>query len=366
MVFYLYQDFSKWSIVKLINANAERLYIDSYTVFYYSECYAAIADKVFEINEYCSGWTYGSFALRVISFFKIFDAHEVFGHFFTYATVVSFIYMIIIFKYNKFAQMNLFLGFISPPVWLLLERANFDAIIYIFVFLASLFYQHNYKKTSLFFLLLCTLVKFYTLPLMIIVTAFLRKKSDRVLAFIYSLASILFILNDLTKMQGNIVQAGYNHFGMKIIGNYLGKLDISLSILVQYLIATLLFVSLIGAIFSSVIFKKVKLVEFPHNFVLNFNGNLFNFIVFISCFIVGLSVDYRLIFYIAATGFFLQFIDSKAKVCFSVLFFLSVWLTYPTGILQTLGDFCLEIIAALYTCILLIAIQRNYVVRHKN
>lgn len=358
VIFYLHQDFTKWSIVKLINANAERLYVDSFTVLFYSECYDKIGTKVFEVNNSCSNWIYGSFILRVFSFLNIFNVHEIIGHFFTFIILSCFVYIIIKFKGNVFAQINLFLGFISPPVWLLLERANFDVLIFLFVFLSGLFYSSGHKKTSLLLILLSTLIKFYTLPILILLFFFLSKKIDKIISVVYILVSIFFMVDDLSRMQGSPIQAGYNHFGMKIIGNYLGKIDINFGIFQQYIISLILFVAVIILLFRFVNVRKDNFIQFPNNNLLHINGYLFCYIVFISCFMVGLSVDYRLIFYVTSAGFFLPFIGSQIRIIYSVIFFLSVWLTYPSGYLQTLGDFFLEITAAFHICILLLLVKK--------
>ena len=48
-------------------------------------------------------------------------------------------------------------------------------------------------------------------------------------------------LFDFNRMTGVIVQAGYNHFGMKIIGNYLGKIGLNLNIFSAYILGAFLF-----------------------------------------------------------------------------------------------------------------------------
>lgn len=359
VVFYVYQDATKWSIVKFINADAQRLNIDSFTVLHYAECYDKIGDRVFEINDTCSSWIYGSFTLRILSFFKIFHGHEQIGHVFTYSILLISVSMISKYFWNPLIQTTLFVGFISPPIWLLLERANFDALIFVFIYISGILFQKGYVKSSLSLILACTLIKFYTLPILLIAIVLIKKKMDKILAFVYSSIALLIILSDLSKMTGFPIQAGYNHFGMKIIGNYLGKINIRLDIYLQYIISAIIFLAFIFVTLKFLKQHENRYVTDLKNSIFIFGKEMLNFIVFISCFVVGLSVDYRLIFYIASVGYFLTLMPVNLRIYYSIVFVFSIWLTYPTGNLQTIGDLALEIVAALQIAMILNFMVKN-------
>lgn len=241
----------------------------------------------------------------------------------------------------------------------MLERANFDALIFVFIYISGILFQKGYVKSSLSLILACTLIKFYTLPILLIAIVLIKKKMDKILAFVYSSIALLIILSDLSKMTGFPIQAGYNHFGMKIIGNYLGKINIRLDIYLQYIISAIIFLAFIFVTLKFLKQHENRYVTDLKNSIFIFGKEMLNFIVFISCFVVGLSVDYRLIFYIASVGYFLTLMPVNLRIYYSIVFVFSIWLTYPTGNLQTIGDLALEIVAALQIAMILNFMVKN-------
>jgi len=244
-------------------------------------------------------------------------------------------------------QLTLFLGLISPPVWLLIERGNFDSAIYLIIFLSALTYALGYKKFSIMFISLSSILKFYTLPLLFCTLIKSRGFQLKMFSSITFLLSVLLIAFDLQLLdKNNIIQAGNNHFGLKIIGNYLGKLGLEIDLPAQYLLSSFLF-------FLSIVFAYLMVLKFP--FVQLNNSNLsqlkilygFNFVVFISMYLTGLSVDYKLIFAMATAPFLMIHSQYKFRFLVSLLFLVSVWFTYPTGFFQTIGDFTLQIYMAI-------------------
>ena len=73
---------------------------------------------------------------------------------------------------------------------------------------------------------------------------------------------------------------------------------------------------------------------------------------FLLCFVVGLSVDYRLIFYLVSAPFLITLFNPTLRFIVSGLFLIGAWFCYPSGIFQTVGDLALEFVAALGIIIL--------------
>ena len=71
----------------------------------------------------------------------------------------------------------------------------------------------------------------------------------KLIGLVSLLSGTIIILNDFKLMDGMSLQAGNNHFGMKIIGNYLGKVGIKLNLISAYFLGAILLFSTIFIIF---------------------------------------------------------------------------------------------------------------------
>lgn len=365
VIFYLYQDFRNWPLMTFIKAQGPMTYVDSHTVLFYSRCFSQIGSGVFASDSICPNWGYGSGVLRILSFFGTSEKHAaLFGHFFTYIIVITAVYLIWLTRSSKFVQTILFIGLISPPVWLLMERANFDAIIYLMIFSAALLIGKGNEVIPIVLILITATFKFYTLPLLLLCILLCKKILNKVLGILALVLGTIFTVIDLNLMNVKHIQAGNNHFGMKIIGNYLGKVGFELDILSAYLL---------GAITLSVcVMLMYYLLSKYETMVLNNNLipiKLQSIYLFMSsahliCFIVGLSVDYRLIFFIVGAPLLIGMFTSRIRYFLAGSFLISTWLSYPAGFFQTIGDLTLEIVSSvqiLSIIIYLIHIKKNLV-----
>jgi len=360
IIFYVYQDFTKWQIIKFIKAQGPILYVDSNTVLYYSSCFSRIGYKVFAAGTECANWTYGAGILRFLNLIGITQSNTVLvGHFFTYSIILTFVYFLYLSRNFRFAQITMFMGLISPSVWLLMERANFDALVYLMIFLVSVLFAKGFEIMPTIIVFLSATFKFYTLPLLLIPIQLSKKIHTKFLGILALFFGLIIIFNDYTLMNGKIVQAGNNHFGMKIIGNYLGKIGIKLNIASAYVLGAILIFACILVIVS--LLSKVEPL-FLHNEL--FPVQIKTFYIFMSstfllCFVVGLSVDYRLIFYLVSAPFLITLITSRLKFIISGVFLFGAWLCYPSGFFQTFGDFALDLIASLQIIVLTLFFGRG-------
>ena len=121
--------------MKFIKAQGPITYVDSKTVLYYASCFSRIGNKVFDAGDYCAGWTYGGGILRFLNLIGATQNNTVFiGHILTYLIILTFVYYLCLARDFRFVQVILFLGLISPSVWLIMEQVNFDTLIYLMVF----------------------------------------------------------------------------------------------------------------------------------------------------------------------------------------------------------------------------------------
>jgi hypothetical protein len=346
-VFYSYQSILKWPIIKFLNAQGPILYVDTKTVIYYADCFSQVGYKVFAEGQYCANWNYGSTVLRFINLFSITNENiALIGHFFTYSILITFVYSLYLVRGFNLAQITMFCGFISPSVWLLMERANFDALIYILVFLAAILYKKNFQLLSVVLIFITALFKFYTLPLLAILPFLSHKFSTKIVGFAGFVSGVLIVSYDLKLMNGMSMQAGNNHFGMRIIGNYLGKVDIKLDLNEAYFLGLILFLAAIILVFFAI--NKFEVQFFRRKILLEKNELIYLFMssIFLTCFIAGLSVDYRLIFYLVSAPMLIPLLKTQIRFVLSGCFLVGAWLCYPSGFFQTIGDLSLELLAA--------------------
>jgi hypothetical protein len=355
IAFYSYQDFTKWSIIRLIRAQGPMTYVDTNTVIYYANCFSEIGSEVYAEGTFCSNWNYGSTVLKVVNFLSITSENTTFiGHFFTYSILATFVYLLHLIKAFKHAQIVMFFGFLSPSVWLLLERANFDSLIYLMVFLSALLFRKGFELTAIGLIVFTALFKFYTLPLLIILLFLTTKLHVKIINIIgFSLGTYI-ILGDFRLMGGMSMQAGNNHFGMKIIGNYLGKLGVKLGNIEVYFLGAVLFLAAIVFVILIISKKEPQLFQdtlFSEKIVYIY---IFMSSIFLISFSVGLSVDYRLVFYLASAPILVTLLKSRISYLFSGSFLVGAWFCYPAGLFQPFGDLNLELIAGFQIVVLFI------------
>lgn len=347
VIFYLYQDFRSWPLMTLLKAAGPMTYVDSHTVLFYSGCFSQIGVDVFAANSICPNWGYGSGVLRFLSFFGTTEKHTAFfGHFFTYSVVFTFVYLIYVSRGSIFTQVTLFMGLISPPVWLLMERANFDALIYLMIFSAAVLIGKGYEAMPIILIFVTATFKFYTLPLLLICVMICKKLSNKALGILTLVLGTIFAVLDLNLMSVKLIQAGNNHFGMKIIGNYLGKIGLGLNIFNAYLLGALLFT--FCALLIYYLLSQYETTVLDNNLIPSKVKSLYLFMssTHLICFIVGLSVDYRLIFFLVSAPILISLLTSRMRYFLTGFFLISAWFSYPVGIFQTIGDLALEIVSA--------------------
>lgn len=368
IAFYSYQDITKWSIIKLIGAQGPIIYVDTNTVIYYANCFSKIGSEVYGEGMFCSNWNYGSTVLKVVNFLSITSENTAFiGHFFTYLILATFVYLLHLLKHFKHAQIVMFFGFLSPSVWLLMERANFDSLIYLMIFLSALLFRKGFELTAIGLIIFTALFKFYTLPLLIILLFLTSKFHVKIINIIGLSLGTYIILGDFRLMGGMSMQAGNNHFGMKIIGNYLGKLGVKLGTIEVYFLGAILFLVVIAFVMIIISRKEPQLL---HNKLFSEKMEyifIFMSSVFLISFSVGLSVDYRLVFYLASAPILVTLFKSRISYLFSGSFLVGAWLCYPAGLFQTFGDLNLELIAGFQIVVLLMTtlLKKTSVLRSK-
>lgn len=374
------QAWSNWPGLESTRGWAPK-YWDLSWVIQWSECFKEYGYEVYNYDSknQCTGYIYGNLLLRVLILTKInVEQSEIIGH--INLVIICMTLSYIAYLYSSSYKVNrVFLGlvFCSPGIWLLIASGNFDSLMFFLIFSGALSLAKGKISAAAVFFTLGSLIKFYSLPLILLLFLYVRRRVQfYVISFFFSV-SLFFTLLDLGRTTsrspgpGNyFFTFGVQNFGTwvellnyKITGNYF-----ELNPIYIYAIgicSSLILITLIYVLLSR---KKSPLLDSKQMF----QGDpkmeiLFVFFsaTYLALFFQGTNYDYKLIFYIVA---FLSLFVSRnftvLKTFLSSIFLLSLWLTcfsfglkssfYPTvqistvfTIIEFLGDVLNLIITSL-------------------
>jgi hypothetical protein len=300
------------------------------------DCYRKIGFAVYSGSNagYCGNYIYGRELLQILSQFSIYPEHSN-----LIGTVAILIFGIIcgVFCFlviETKASRIIFAVFLiaSPGTSLLLERGNIDVFIIIGVFFVGLLSSKNQNYLSVVLLSILTIFKFYTLPLLVLIVMFQISRKQRVFGYVCLVITGLLSLRSISQIEAGFPEGGYDQFGLNIIGNYLRRgLYLDVSHLEGRVIGYVSFVALILTM-NYVVRKK----SLSPNLVLgNSQINPFGFysiLVFLTCYVTGLSYDYRLPFLIFGSLWLLNTLSLKRnfQIVVHLLVVIACW--FSTGL----------------------------------
>ena len=229
--------------------------------------------------------------------------------------------------------------------------------MFILIFISSILILKNRFLLALMLLCICSLVKFYTIPTLILLSIFYAVKRNRKIASQIYLFPILLICAFDVWNVSYFPSNAQNFFGAPIFGEYLMFLISGANSHVNIVFGQSIGICLF--IFASVVFVKLASINDIYPILGRDDSNrnsiiLFsiNFLVFFSCYFAGLNIDYRLIFIAAATLAFLTIkpnLDNRYVYPIALTISIILYTSYNTYILQPIGDFFILIITAYFT-----------------
>jgi hypothetical protein len=243
--------------------------------------------------------------------------------------------------------------FSSPPIILLLERGNFDAVMVCLVCLAGYLLGKEKVFTGILLIFVTSLFKFYTLPLLLLPIFLVKKVSVKIASGLAIVASLLTIYFDRSVIFGGTHIGAFAAFGSPVYGSYLKKIDrkIQLNYSTEHIFGLACF--LIGLVLVMFLVKRSWLV-IPRTALLSSEGRIDarNWIYLlttgttISCFIASNNFVYRLIYFFIASIVYLQIrqISRKEKYIFSLLVVGVAWMNYDVWSLEPFGNTALFIL----------------------
>jgi hypothetical protein len=326
-------------------------FVDSGQILRWADCYGDIGNLIFESTGVCSGYLYGSTLVRILSFFSLSPTNtQVLGYVFMLllATAISFsLYSV----NSNPARLFLFSIVFSPPILLLAERGNFDIVMAFLVITASILYSKNYQILALLPLALATLLKFYTLPLFLLFLILNQKKKQRIVTILVGAIVSTRVFLDLKLIKSSFPSEFSGQFGASIWSRYFKQLNVQdLGVLVNNVSGLAILIVVI--VLTLVVLKRLKMLS-PEPTAVHRNERVLFYSLFsthVSCYLFGMSIDYRLIFLSLASLIYLrhtsqQFdLDSRTILVLAVM---SVWLTFPSSGLEPFGDIATEVLTVI-------------------
>jgi hypothetical protein len=347
---------SSFPLVIASNIRADINFSDLFSTLTTADCYSLIKNDVyFTTNQgYCGNYIYGQELLKFLNFFSVgAESTEVIGLIFIISVTLAYtIYLAQEFKLKSSGKILALTLFFSPGISLLMERGNIDAFIFTFMVVFGFLAKKDKFIPGILILSILSLIKFYAFPCLIIYVLMQTRKDRRIFGMFVALLTMLGILASLKMIQAPIPGGGYAQFGVKIIGNYLRNLGIPLNYLEGRLLGYFLFVKF------HLNDKEIKIKNFQ-------TPGFFCGVIFVSCYVVSLNYDYRLVFFVPFTFwlhniltltkfqkiiyFCLVFSGTWLSAGFGGYFFANnfIWQHYIVNGLQAIGDISLWLIVGI-------------------
>jgi hypothetical protein len=305
--FYLINIISGWRILEISGIKGDAIYEDLKSILVSGDCYKIIGDLIYnpDINHLNCQYYYGRPLAAVISVLNIPSyLYYWIGSSLTIAVLVALIRLSPSRKNDNHWKVR-FILLLSPSLWLLFERANFDAVMFLAVYGAIVLHLKNRIYIAPFIIFITALFKFYTFPLLLIFFFLNRSAKYRIYVFGLTIISLTSILTD-SQLSKGVPETWFISFGVPYPGLFLnlffkhfssnnyfigkstaliiGILTFSLFLLIEFLIRQRNSISKISN----------QLREFKFDLMIWFFG-----IVHLTCFGLGMNYDYRLVFEIA-------------------------------------------------------------------
>jgi hypothetical protein len=315
---YLFGDFEAlfiWSNECRINASVPQIF----------SIYSQI-----EASDTCRGFNYGTTLLILLSIFPI-DGEFYIAAALTIGVLAVFIlgyFLTNTYKMSFWQKVLVSAAFFSPGTYLLFERGNLDLVIFLLIVTAAVLLGRGAFFPAYFVVVFASLLKFYALPLVIIVSLLSNTLRQRILTTVLSVLTLAWVFVDYSR--GQILPVyGPVQFGYPVLDHYFVWFGLSLQplpSLIGFLAPWLVWAFLVlierkaGDLYQTKLRKSVDALDGDYAFI-------FTAVTFCAMFFVGLSYDYRLIFVaVAGVGLILKLkVSRRIKAALWILLLIAVW-----------------------------------------
>jgi len=341
-----------------------------------AECYSIVGNKVFSSdNLSCGGYLYGSKLLNFLNVVNV-KTDDVFflGYLNLVSISVTFAVFIILFHDLLKLDYAILASFVlSPPIWFLIERSNIDSFIFFLLSISFIFLIKQFYLLPIGLISLTVLFKFYTFPVLICLLIFRMHIFTRLVLVISILVTFLAIVRDLILIDSQIPFTTYTSFGLPAPGIYLERVFAHFSLgeitrIQIYIVGIFLYMLFTFIIWRNLpmdLFTGYTLAESRNLYIRQLVITTFG-TVHVTCYILGMNYDYRLIFYaVALASIPFKDLDRNRRILIYTLSLTSLWFTsFSFGrdgslfILASLvGDLSLAIITSIMSISLVMVLR---------
>jgi hypothetical protein len=334
ILFYFSQYILDWPLLKLSRIKGQFNFQDFVTIFTAADCFKTIGLQIYvpdPTTQLFCYYPYGRTFIYIIDLFRIpaFLAPGI-------IIIVGFLILNLTLKFldtsTRVEKVIAFLFFTSPPFWLAFERGNVDLLICLLVLVAAYMATTNRIIGSVATLTLATLIKFYTFPLLLIVLWKNRKALSQFLSILLILTTAYIIFFDIQAQ--NLQQPGSFAFGTPIVTFWINAFSSNFNLPIEEVSIRLghfIGLALLGVITAAFLLKDAVIMNLFRPKSASLIENCFFYLgtVYVSCFVLGMSYDYRLIFSALAGLFFMQATKTLGSYRWLLIsiWALSVWLS---------------------------------------
>jgi len=278
--------------------------------------------------------------------------------------------MLTVHQSSRMANFMIFIALISHPTQLLIERANYDIVIMLLLALFAICIKKNYLWLSLVTVILTSLFKFYTTPLLVWLFFIWRIKIRQILVLALLCCTSFVIIDDLRKMQVDFPRPSWAGFGNSIFGTYVNRLDFEFPKIIQDLIGVIMLLITLLILNKIVNAYNLKL-PYINVFVKpnTYTDSIYSIflIVFLSCFFSSTSFDYRLIYLMVPAAIYISKLEitNSFRCGFLLLLTFTAWLSFNSGPFEPFGDLAILVWVAIFTRNLLIELRDIFKITNK-
>ena len=362
-LFFAWIYLSEWLPLAIQKIGGGRNYADLVSVLQAAECYKVEGDEVYSSLTTC-GYQYGLFLLEFINFFKLNTLNfKVLGFTFFVVVVLILISLAVATANSKIQSVLIFVLVISPGPWLLFERGNFDLLIIVFLAMGVSAINTRFSIFTILFFALTALMKFYTLPLLLLYVLIERNRLLQKIALSSLLVLSPIVIHNIISAESH-PNPMFAAFGLPAPGLWLNFFAWRFDLPIELGIASLYLVGLFVVLFGLYLFyfSPIKEKFLAHQIgafsLTGFRSHAFlvSAGAYVSCFLAGMNFDYRLIFLIFALLLLnASYAELRGSRWFVGIQIASLWATYfffgavgPIPVLLAiLGNFC-QLVLALY------------------
>jgi len=290
------------------------------------------------------GYIYGEWFLRTLSMTPLTESHGFLVAWFLIGllAVVLGMYCSVLYRHSRLLAYFALICVNSPPVILLIERANLDILIYLLIAISAWGMSRSNLIMTLLPLSTASMTKFYSLPLLFLVALKQRSALSRWTTSLIAVLVSLKVGLELIGSEAQVPRPTFVAFGLPVFGLYLDYFGIQTHPRVHDALGLIL-LSCSGAVIwqtqrkSWLRVPKCSLVAPCESYESVMNCLCAS--TFLICYVLGSNYDYRLILLLIPA---LSFIKETRDHNFTSVMFISTTILAMWGsinlVIQPIGD----------------------------